>query len=1016
MAGTRIPMLVRLATRYARRHRVQTVRAILGLVVVSLVLTTGLGLGDSLDASLERSIDDRFGPIEVVARGPQQFNDTLARDVAALPAAQALGIKGTSSLVVVGSVANPTRHRAEAFATLRGMASAELDALGPLPGGAAEPRPGEVVLSQLLADRLDARIGDRLEMRAFPPGLNETAGVETVSSNGTLSQTPTEVPFPVAGDALGILATVRLNGNGTLGSASLRSPGGQEFPGEPTDDGFEMRVLGPVEAGSWNLTLTGPSGTRYEARVFTAATPPDLESLLVVFNATVSGISPTQGRAAIGTRPAALLPLADLQAALNLTGKASQAYFSTTGDPQAAAAAVQAQLGNTTWRVDAAKSDAIARVHEQAGTITGFILVMGGFTMVASILLAYVLFSSLVEERRVELGIARAVGLTRREVATTMVLEALVYAALAAVVGVALGVALVYGLVILINHYAAQFNAPTFFLALKPLTVPLAFAGGVLLPVLTIALGSARFARLDPARAIRGAPEDVRVHRGTATAAGLLLVLAGLALSLGTLWRLVGVGIAAAGVTALLLSARRRAWAALAAAAGIAYTVWSLYDFDAFPPGQREMDPVLTMARALVVALLVSALAMCSPRPFRAAGRAFAWVGGLRRASYVSLRYLGARRVQAGLTAAMVAVVAVIVTVMGTLAAIFASTIVTSEGGYDIVGQTAFPLTTFPHPLSLEDQAAVARADILPTHRPLGNAGSGLRVDGQPWREGRFARFAGVTPGFAAGNGYTLQDRDARYATDRDAWQAVADGTAVLAPPWYFQPDGLHTGATLQVGQGRGAHNYTVAGMVTDARRGDLFVAYDDVRAMGFPQMAVVLVRTAPGADAPALAHRLTDAYQGEGLVFESVAEEAQQTADILQASLLVLQSFLFLGVFVGIASTGFLAARAVHERMRDIGTLRALGYEPKDVARAFVLESVLVSAVGLLIGVVVGGIVAHSIWWRTIRSFSGHFALPWGVLAAFATAVLVLTALASWSPTRRAARLDPAVALRYVE
>jgi putative ABC transport system permease protein len=248
---------------------------------------------------------------------------------------------------------------------------------------------------------------------------------------------------------------------------------------------------------------------------------------------------------------------------------------------------------------------------------------------------------------------------------------------------------------------------------------------------------------------------------------------------------------------------------------------------------------------------------------------------------------------------------------------------------------------------------------------------------------------------------------------DRAAWQAVASGEALLAPPWYFDSGGLTVGRTLVI-EGRG--EYVVAGKVPDARRGDIFLAYDDVRGMGFPQTATVLVRVREGADASALAHRLTEEYQATGLVFESVAEEVQEASDVLQATVLVLQSFLFLGVFVGVSSTGFLAARAVHERRREIGTLRSLGYEARDVGHAFLLESTLVGAIGLVLGIVVGLAVAHSIWWRSVRDFGGDFILPWGVLAAFAVAVLGLTAWASWNPTRRAARLDPAEALRYVE
>jgi putative ABC transport system permease protein len=118
----------------------------------------------------------------------------------------------------------------------------------------------------------------------------------------------------------------------------------------------------------------------------------------------------------------------------------------------------------------------------------------------------------------------------------------------------------------------------------------------------------------------------------------------------------------------------------------------------------------------------------------------------------------------------------------------------------------------------------------------------------------------------------------------------------------------------------------------------------------------------------------------------------------------------------VGLAATGFLASRAVHERMRDIGTLRALGFEEGDVRRAFILESTLTTGVGVLLGILAGLLVAHSIWWREVREEDIPFTPPWLILAGFTLAVLALAALASNGPAKRAARLPPAIAVRHVE
>jgi putative ABC transport system permease protein len=1008
----RLPMLTRLAARYARRHRGQSVRAVLGLVVVALVVTTGLGLGDSLGASLESGIVSRFGPVDVVARGPAKVGEAELLAAMADPSVAAHGARGVATLSLVGSVSDPARARAEAFASVRGVAPGEALVLGPLPGGAAEPTGEGLVLSSTLAERLQAEVGDRVVLRILPVDLNETAGLRSTGLDGTLgTDGRAERGFAVPEGARIVLATLAGDREGPVLRIVLRTPSGQEL--QPLESGREAGAAAPLEAGNWTLVVTGPAGAAFNATLRVATDPPDLASLVVVLEGTVQAIAPTEGRTAATPRPTVLVPLARLQQALGLEGQANQAYL-TASDPEAAAEALEALLGNATWTVSAVKSEAVERIRRDAGNLSGFILVMGAFAIVASLLLAYLLFGALVEERRAELGIARALGLTRGEVATAMVVEALLYAAVAAALGVALGAGIVHALVALVDSYAAQYGAPDFFVRFAPTSLPVAFLAGLLLPLATIALGTIRFARLDPSRAIRGAPEDVRIHRRSGAVAGLAVLGLGLALCLDPYARLAGVGVAAGGLALALLAFRQRAAAVILCAGAIAYTLWTLYSFDDFPPLRRELDPILTMGRSLVVTLLAATVLMAYPGPVRRLAGAFARLRGMRRGAYVAFRYLAARRVQAGLTAAMVAVVAVVVTVMGVLAAIFAASLERDEGGYDVVGQSPFPLTGFPGPLDAADADAIARADFIPEHRPL--AQLRMLADDRPFREGRFVRFAGASPDFAAANAYEVLDRHGRYATDRAAWDAVARGEAVLAPPWYFDDEGLRAGGTFTLRAGGVERTYTVAGMLPEARRGNLYLAYDHVVSMGFPQTATVLVRVQPGTDAAALAHGLTERYQEQGLVFESVAEEVREAEDAVRATVLILQAFLFLCVLVGISSTGFLAARAVHERRREVGTLRALGYEARDVARAFLLESVLVAAVGLALGIAVGLVVAHSIWWRSVRTFGGDFLLPWDVLGAFAVLVLGLTAVAAWRPARRAAALDPAEAVRHVE
>ena len=67
------------------------------------------------------------------------------------------------------------------------------------------------------------------------------------------------------------------------------------------------------------------------------------------------------------------------------------------------------------------------------------------------------------------------------------------------------------------------------------------------------------------------------------------------------------------------------------------------------------------------------------------------------------------------------------------------------------------------------------------------------------------------------------------------------------------------------------------------------------------------------------------------------------------EAALLVLSSFLFLAAAIGIVNAMLMS---VHERTREIGTVRALGMRRSAVIRLFVLEGLALGTVAATLGV----------------------------------------------------------------
>jgi ABC-type antimicrobial peptide transport system permease subunit len=119
----------------------------------------------------------------------------------------------------------------------------------------------------------------------------------------------------------------------------------------------------------------------------------------------------------------------------------------------------------------------------------------------------------------------------------------------------------------------------------------------------------------------------------------------------------------------------------------------------------------------------------------------------------------------------------------------------------------------------------------------------------------------------------------------------------------------------------------------------------------------------------------------------------------------------LFAGMGVMLAAIGMygVVGLLVSERTREIGVRMALGAKPGDVTRMILGRGMKLSAIGLL----AGGALAAGLGalLRTLL-YGVTLAAP-GIYAAAAAALVLVAMVACVIPAQRAARVDPAVALR---
>ncbi|HXU29588.1 MAG TPA: ABC transporter permease [Thermoanaerobaculia bacterium] len=136
---------------------------------------------------------------------------------------------------------------------------------------------------------------------------------------------------------------------------------------------------------------------------------------------------------------------------------------------------------------------------------------------------------------------------------------------------------------------------------------------------------------------------------------------------------------------------------------------------------------------------------------------------------------------------------------------------------------------------------------------------------------------------------------------------------------------------------------------------------------------------------------------------------------------------FLVLGLIVLVSTFNVASTLVVlvRERIRDLGTLAALGLPPNQLERTFLLFAGVLGLAGTLIGVAIG---TSACWilttFRLIR-FEPEIAaiyfidyVPFRVAPGYLLVIvgfaLLVTLLAAWIPATRAGRLNPSAALRY--
>lgn len=158
---------------------------------------------------------------------------------------------------------------------------------------------------------------------------------------------------------------------------------------------------------------------------------------------------------------------------------------------------------------------------------------------------------------------------------------------------------------------------------------------------------------------------------------------------------------------------------------------------------------------------------------------------------------------------------------------------------------------------------------------------------------------------------------------------------------------------------------------------------------------------------------------QGEPADFEvaNTTEIANVFGIITGAMTMLLAAIAGVSLMVGGVGIMNIMLVSVTERTREIGIRMAVGARPRDILMQFLVESIVLSMIGGLIGVTLGIVSAVGLTTLINAVSAGR---PWPIVISYVAAVgaLLFSGLVGvgfgYYPAWRASRLDPIDALRY--
>lgn len=614
-------------------------------------------------------------------------------------------------------------------------------------------------------------------------------------------------------------------------------------------------------------------------------------------------------------------------------------------------------------KVETAKENAdraSKEIRENLGFLQTFLLVFGFIAVFVGSFLIFNTFSITVAQRVSEFGMLRTLGASRRQILSSVMVEAGAIGLLGALLGIAGGFAVAAAIEALFKAFGLEL--PTTGLQLESRTVIVALIVGLVVTLVSSLVPALRSTRVPPIAALHAfAPAPTRRRRLAYLALSILLAAAGLAMVLVGLF-----GSGSAGTRAGLMGG---------GAVAVVFAV-SIFSPRLVPPLATVAGWPLERARRLTGRL---ARENAQRNPSRTAITAAALMIGLALVAFVTVFAAGLKS-----------------TVAQVVDENFAGGLViqNSDGFSPIPDGAARAARKVPG-VELVSTIRGAQAKVLEN----GTAGSTVKVDAPTRDIGETVNIEWTQGG-------------------PSALRRLSDGEAIVSND-FAGSHNLSLGDSFQLlTQTRARPRFRVVGEFNSKLGvfGSVLVT-QAVMARDFDQTQDLFdfVKVEEGASEAQVQALLT---KGSELLFPvtevlnqgELKEEREKQIDNLVRLVYALLAFAILISLFGIGNT---LALSIHERTRELGMLRAIGMSRRQVRTMIRYEAVITALIGAILGMVLG-IVFATLIAQPLKSEGFTLSYPVGTLILLLVFAAIIGVLAAILPARRASRLNVLQSLQY--